>query len=206
MSESFSTLPLQTQINAYCYLQYSDDENIQAFFSSFNTLAQSYLDWFNETPLAIYTSSSISGLLLDWVGQGIYGIARPVLSKFSSSVTAGYNSAAYNTLAYNALDFSASGTAEIATDDIYKRILTWHLYKGDGQQFSIQWLKNRVARFLYGVNGGDWPVLDNPPSVAVSGGAFTITVPASDGATSLQQCMNNGILALPFQNTFTVVT
>jgi len=40
-------------------------------------------------------------------------------------------------------------------DDIFKRILTWNLYKGDGNRFSMRWLKRRIARFLFGVNGID---------------------------------------------------
>lgn len=207
MSESFSTLPLQNQINSYLYLQFSDDENLQAFVAAFNSLSQSYLDWFNNTPLALYTSPNISGALLDWIGQGIYGIIRPTLSSSSTTRIAGYGTGAYGEPpAYGEQIYSSSGTSSLASDDIYKRVLTWHLYRGDGQQFTTQWLKNRVARFLYGVNGTDYAVLDVPPSVAVSGGTFTITIPASPAATAFQQLIANNALALPFQKTFTVVT
>lgn len=234
MSESFATLPMQNVIPAYVYQQYSDDVNVQAFAASFNSLAQSYLEWFNNTPLAVYTSSGISGPLLDWIGTGIYGIARPTISTSSVSRVAGFGTGVYGYQpAYGEQIYSSSGTASIATDDIYKRVMTWHLYKGDGEQFSIQWLKNRVARFLYGVNGSDFAVLNDPPSVTVSGSTFTITMQAevfvltdsngnpivnssgdpltyagaiSPEATIFQQCVNDGILALPFQYNFTVVT
>jgi hypothetical protein len=39
------------------------------------------------------------------------------------------------------------------TDDIYRRVLTWHFYKGDGNYFSMPFLKRRVWRFLYGQDG-----------------------------------------------------
>jgi hypothetical protein len=41
----------------------------------------------------------------------------------------------------------------IVSDDYYKRIATWHFFKGDGKYFSIRWLKRRVLRFLLGVDG-----------------------------------------------------
>ena len=207
MSESFSVLPLQTQILAYPYMQYSDDPNIVAFFTAFNQIAQGYLDWFNSTPLSIYTNPTISGPLLDWVLNGLYGIERPVISTFSSAIYAGYGSGpSYGTSFYGGFEYVSSGTALIATDDIYKRVATWHLYQGDGQQFSMQWLKNRVSRFLNGANGSDWPVLNNPPNITVSASEFTITLASSDIADTFAECAANNILALPFMNTFNVVT
>jgi hypothetical protein len=200
--ESFSTVPLQNIIPSYLYWEYSDDSDLQAFVSSQNSLAQGYLEWFNQTPLALYTSPSISGPLLDWVGQGIYGIKRPVLASETSSTIAGYNSAAYDTVAYNSLQFFQSGTASIADDDIYKRVLTWNTYRGDGEQFTMGWLKNRVGRFINGANGSDWPVLNNPPFITVSGNVFTIQAFATTAFTSLTQCANNNELALPFQYVF----
>lgn len=207
-SSAFPTnyTPLQQILGSYLYWQYSDDEDLQAFVAAFNALAQSYLDWFNQTPLAVYTSDGISGLLLDWIGLGIYGIARPVLSTNATSVRGAYAQNAYATLAYATLQYTASGTASLSTDDIYKRVLTWHLYRGDGQQFSIFWLKRRIARFLLGVNGSDADVLSNPPSVSVSGSTYTVTVAPSTSATALQELINNGEMALPAQYTFVIAT
>lgn len=65
--------------------------------------------------------SDKTGTLLDWIAQGVYGVPRPQL---------------------------AMGAV---TDDIFHRYLMWLLYRGDGRQMSIRWLKNRVQRF---VNGG----------------------------------------------------
>lgn len=202
--ESFDTLPLQQVIASYLYWQFSDDDDLQAFVASQNALSQGYLDWFNTTPLGLYTSPNITGPLLDWIGQGVYGITRPVLSTQTTTRIAGYNSAAYNTVPYNGMLFSSSGSATIVNDDIYKRVLTWHLYKGDGQVFSLQWLKNRVNRFLNGANGSDYPVLNDPPSIKVSGTTFTISAVQSVALTTLQGLIVNGSLALPFMYTFVV--
>jgi len=203
--ESFSTLPLAKTIPSYLYLQYNDDENLQAFVDAFNSIAQGYTDWFNQTPLGLYTSPNITGPLLDWIGNGLYGIPRPVLSTQTSTTIAGYNTAPYDTVPYNGLSHSSSGTAVIASDDIYKRVMTWNLYRGDGQVFNMGWLKNRVNRFLNGANGSDYAVLDNPPSITVSGNVFTITSFDDQNFTILQECLTNGVLAFPFQYTFAFV-
>lgn len=201
--ESFSTQPLHEIIPSYLFNEYNDDENLQAFVASFNSLAQGYLDWFSNTPLGLYTSPNINGPLLDWIGNGVYGIPRPVLSNQTSSVTAGYNSTPYNTLLpYDGASFTSSGSSSLASDDIYKRAMTWDLYRGDGQMFTIGWLKNRVNRFINGANGSDWPVLDNPPSITVSGNVFTITSFQDSVFTSLQELLANNALSVPFQYTF----
>lgn len=204
--ESFSSLPLQAAIPSYLYLEYSDDEDLQAFVASFNQIAQGYVDWFNQTPLSVYTSSSISGALLDWVATGIWGISRPVLSTESAQDFAGYNEATYNTLAYNAMNYVQSGTAHLADDDTYKRVLTWNLYRGDGEMFCLQWLKNRIARFLNGPNGMDYAVLNAQPGITVSGSVFTVTSAASTDYTNLQLAYANGALAFPFQYSMTFET
>jgi hypothetical protein len=204
--ESFATLPLQQCIPSYLYWQYSDDQDLQAFIASFNSLTQGYLDWFLNTPLGLYTSPNITGPLLDWIGQGVYGIPRPVLSTQSTTKIAGYNSAAYNTVPYNYLSYSASNTASLASDDIYKRMMTWNLYKGDGQMFTMGWLKNRVSRFINGANGADYPVLNEPPNITVSGNTFTITSFSDSVFTALQELLANRLVSVPFQYNFAFVS
>ena len=155
MIESFSSVPLTTIAPSYPYFQYSDDSDIQAFFDSYNALAQTYLDWFNQTPLGVYTNMNISGPLLDWIANGLYGISRPFVTTSSSKTTGGWDSSPYNSRAYNSLTNIASETAVIVSDDVYKRLMTWMLYVGDGKQMTAQWLRRRIARFIYGTNGTD---------------------------------------------------
>ena len=197
--ESFSVSPLALVIPAYLYQQYQNDPALPAFVSAFNSIAQGYLNWFNQNPLGLYTSPGISGPLLDWIAAGVYGLDRPVLASQTSEESAGYDSSTYNTVPYNFLSYSASGTSQQATDDIFKRSMTWNLYKGDGQYFTIQWLKNRVARFLHGPNGTDCAVLDYQPSVTISGKTFTVTDFANSNYTALQLCYQAYFLPFPFQ-------
>ena len=186
MSESFASAPQQAVLPAYPYLEYSDDDNIQGFFSALNGLQQGYLDWFNQTPLAVYTASSISGLLLDWCATGIYGISRPVLSTQSVTNIGAWNSYAWNTPPWDGARVTTSGTVTVATDDIYKRVLTWHLYRGDGNVPSITWLRRRVARFIYGAGGTDISV-DDLPNIGIVGQPLTApsapTLSSASGGT-----------------------
>jgi hypothetical protein len=204
--ESFSTSPLKQAIPSYLFAEYSDDENLQAFVDAYNSITQGYVSWFNNAPLGLYTSPYITGSLLDWIGNGVYGIARPVLASTATLRLAGYDENAYNTISYNGLYFSSNQTASIANDDIYKRVMTWILYRGDGQMFTIGWVKNRINRFLNGANGGDYPVLNFPPSVTVSGTTFTVTSYNSTAYSALQLCYANGALTFPFQYTLNFVT
>lgn len=204
--ESFQSTPLQQIIPQYLYAEYSDDQNLQAFIDGFNSLAQGYLAWFNNTPLGLYTSPYITGPLLDWVGNGVYGISRPVLASTSTLRLAGYAEEAYDTISYNGLFYSQSQTSSIANDDIYKRVMTWNLYRGDGQMFTMGWLKNRINRFINGANGSDYAVLNSPPSITVSGNIFTVTAYNSLSYQALQLCYANGAIAFPFQYKLSFVT
>jgi hypothetical protein len=203
---------LQNVIPAYVYEQYADDENVQAFFTAYNTLAQQYLDWFNETPLPIYTSPAISGLLLDWVGAGLYGIPRPSLSSGHLRTIGPFNTYAYNVLPLNTRKKISSQNYLVTTDDIYKRIITWNFGKGDGNEFSVNWLKRRVMRFLTQANGV-WGNIDQtyPVSVQfVANNQVNITISSANlldpnVTSALLEGIANGVLVLPFQFTYSVV-
>ena len=193
-------------IPAYLYQQYADDSDLQAFVGAYNSLAQGYLDWFNQNYLALYTSPNISGSLLDWTATGIYGITRPVLATSSVKEIGGYDAAAWNSIEWNGFRVTQSGTAAIANDDIYRRALTWALYRGDGKQMTVQWLRRRVARFIYGTNGADIDIgLISKVGITNSAKAITITIPtAAYGSSALQNLIAQNLLALPFQLTYTV--
>lgn len=184
-------LPLQTIIPSYPYQEYSDDPNVVAFFNAYNTLAQQYLDWYNETPLAVYTNPNISGPLLDWIGQGIYGIKRPVFSSLMRKFRGGLNSFPLNSVAINGNHLFQSGSATSATDDYYKRVLTWWNYVGDGRHFNLMVLRKKVARFLYGVNGTDC-TLSQAQTVSITTTGFA-AVQGGINSVSLNRMALNGV-------------
>jgi len=198
-------------IPAFPYDEYVDDDDIGALFASYNAIAQSYLDWFNGINLPIYTGAQVSGALLDWVATGLYGYPRPTIAFTTSQTVGPFNTYDIDTIAFNARQTPTQSAVYTVTDDIYKRLLTWHFYKGDGQQFNIKWLKRRVVRFLAGVNGTDVSVGDTSQvSVAfASKTAATITisegvVPTTYGPV-FQAALQSGALSLPFQIAFSVI-
>jgi hypothetical protein len=197
---------LQNIPPSYLYSEYTDDDDLQAFVAAYNGYAQSYLNTFNGLNLPIYTASNISGPLLDWVGQGIYGYPRPSLPGISASVVGPFNTVEFDqNLALNALK-TTSGTSYTTTDDIYKRLLTWHFYKGDGKYFNIRWLKRRIMRFLIGANGTA-PNIDQTYQVNVTfaaGNVVNITIPTYPVAPLLATAISSGAAELPFQYTFNV--
>lgn len=204
-----SPTTLVKTIPSYLYQQYADDDSLQAFVGGYNGMTQTYVDWFATVGLPVYTG--LSGALLDWVAQGLYGFKRPAIASPYTSAKGAFNTFLFNSLVFNGYIPSTAGTYYTTNDDIFKRYLTWHLYRGDGRTFSIQWLKRRVLRFLLGANGIDVNVSDTSAiSVSISNPYVTITVSTSLQLGSgvfqaLQYGIQNGILELPPQYVYTIL-
>lgn len=215
----WAVLPVEAILKSYLYQEYKPDDNAESFFIAYNNIAQSYLTYLINLNLPIWTAPSIAGNLLDWVAKSLYGFDRPVLTTSGIILGAGeYNTVAYNEVAvYNEAVITSGNTTSLVNDDIFKRCLTWNLYKADGFQFNVRWLKNRVRRFVSGANGEPVHVYDtNNISVTYSSGNnIIITVDTSavetNGvitlaiATILQEAIDSEVLQLPFQYNFSVV-
>ena len=205
------TLPLTTTIPSYLYLEYNDDDDVQAFVDAYNQITQNYVSLFNNLSLPVYTGALIASALLDWVGTGIYGIVRPVIPTSAAKGIGLFNTFEPNTIVFNQAVQLSGGTFTTVTDDIYKRMLTWALYRGDGTTFNVTWLKRRILRFLGGVNGTDIPIDDTSQVSVVFTGAHTVKITIYTGAIDtsnaviLQDAIQSSILRLPFQYTWTVV-
>lgn len=135
-------------IPAYVYTQYADDENVSAFFKSYNKISQGNLDTINAYQLPIYLSQQ--GALLDWAASSIYGVFRPSLSSGGARRIGPYDTFEMNSEVYDGLKLINSSSNFIANDAVYRRVIQWNTFKGDGYQFTIRWLKRRVKRFLTG--------------------------------------------------------
>lgn len=191
-------------IPSYLYQQYSDDDNLHAFVNAYNVMAQWFVDWFNGINLAYYPG--LRGDMLDWVAGGLYGVHRPSLSMPTIVEIGGYNTAPYNSLAYDEASTVVTTTYCPVNDDVFCRMITWHVYKGDGYQYSTRWLKRRVHRYLngdYGTPADDDVTFD--VSVIHSGTKVTIGVLNSYVAETLQYAIADGVLALPLQYQYEVV-
>lgn len=161
---------LTTTINSYLYEEYNDDEDLAAFVSAFNQIAQQYVNWFNQIGLPIYTGPLITGPLLDWVAEGLYGMTRPSLPNLGETQVFGpFNTFVFNKYPINSRKVVSQSSYYVTSDDIFKRVITWNFFKGDGTTFSIRWLKRRIMRFLLGVNGINYNV-DNTDQISITFG------------------------------------
>ena len=204
---------VQAIIPQYLYEQYYDDEDLQAFVYAFNQLAQSRLNWINTIGLPIYTGSLIAGPLLDIVAEGLYGISRPALPTGTIVALGLLDTFMLNQVMLNSYTVTGSISYFVTTDDVFKRIITWHFFKGDGKYFCIPWLKRRIMRFLIGTAGTS-PNIDNTYPVSITFGenadvTITITLTSSAGITLMnaqlfQSAVAAGVVELPFQFNFTV--
>ena len=151
--EPFSPYYFAKTIKSYLYQQYFYDSDLQSLVLGYNTVTQNYVDWFNSASLPIYPL--LSGALLDWVGNGLYGVKRPILYHGGLPSVIGELSGIIGELSGAIGDPSIGVGGEPVSDDVYKRLLTWLFHKGDGAEFSIPWLKRRIYRFMLGTNGID---------------------------------------------------
>jgi len=197
---------VQNIIPSYLYEQYNDDENLQALVDAYNNMAQQYLTLFNTINLPVYTGPLITGALLDWVAEGIYGMTRPALASGLSN-----NGGPLDTYGLNdppALDdifLSTTQNVTATSDDIFKRIMTWNFYKGDGNVVNIRWMKRRIVRFLNGANGVDVDTSNTYGiSVSFSGQTCNINLGTNPNAQILKEAIDSQAVQFPFQITANV--
>ena len=146
---------LEDIIRSYLYTQYNDDDNIRAFVTAYNTMAKNIYDWMKNANLPIFVGGYNAGDQLRWIARGIYGVKPPVLSSGRQLVLGAFNTFTFNTVPSNTRKVINQSEQVVVSDDLFKRIMTWNFYKGDGFYFTIPWLKRRIMRFLTGVNGVD---------------------------------------------------
>lgn len=205
---------------SYLFYQYQNDPNIRAFVDSYNGVAQDYLDWFNAIEFPIYIGNSmVQGVGLDYLMNNLYGVQRPALPAAMIADKGPYDSTPFNSTEFNAYTKREVAETFVATDDIYKRIATWNLYKGDGYVFSVPWLKRRIQRFLTGTNGVDGANetqlgagVDQTNAISVafpSRRNVTVTVDTTDGTEYawhvLKAAIQGGVCQVPVGIAFTLI-
>ncbi|MCG3551094.1 hypothetical protein [Salmonella enterica] len=168
---------LEDIIRSYLYTQYNDDDNIRAFVTAYNTMAKNIYDWMRSANLPIFVGGYNAGDQLRWIARGIYGVKPPVLESGRQLVIGAFNTCTFNTVPFNTRRVINQSEQVVVSDDLFKRIMTWNFYKGDGFYFTIPWLKRRIMRFITGVNGVD-VVNDQHWSISVlfSGGGASVSI------------------------------
>jgi hypothetical protein len=69
---------------------------------------------------------------LRWIALGIYGVKPPILVSGKSKVYGPYNAIRFNQLPFNGRKRVREAEQVVVSDDLFKRIMTWNFYKGDG--------------------------------------------------------------------------
>src|SRR5271166_2442892 len=162
-------------IPSYLYGQYKDSDDLQAFVDAYNTLTQQYVNWFNYVILPDYTNRYIAGAMLDWVAEGLYGIFRPALASGRIVSLGPANTWVANVVYPNEIE-DIRPPSYLLNDDFFKRVITWHFFKGDGKYFTIRWLKRRVLRFLLGVDGTNVDASNTYRISVTFGGGGAVTI------------------------------
>lgn len=168
---------LEDIIKSYLYTQYNDDDELQAFVSAYNSMAQEIYSWMINANLPIFVGGYNVGDQLKWIARGIYGVKPPVLVSGKQTTYGPFNTVMFNQLPFNGRKVVNQSEQIVVSDDLFKRIMTWNFYKGDGYYFTIPWLKRRIIRFLTGIDGVD-VVNDQRWSVSVlfSGSGTSISI------------------------------
>ena len=195
-------MTLQNVIPAYAYQEYGDDDDVQAFFTALNGMAQTYVTWMNDIVLPYYPG--LSGDLLTWVAQGLYG--QPRAAQLQAAVGSPVGPLGTVLLGTKVLGYYAFPTTTYynVTDDLFQRILTWNFYKADGKRFCMRWIKRRIARFVFGTNGVDPnPVsatfvigAENTSAISVQVASSVLTVQINQSLLSAQTQLTPNILSL----------
>ncbi|MDV5434573.1 hypothetical protein [Enterobacter hormaechei] len=146
---------LEDIIKSYLYTQYNDDDDLQAFVTAYNEMAQQTYEWMRQANLPVFVGGYNAGDQLKWIARGIYGVKPPVLVSGKRIAYGPFNAMLFNQLPFNGRKVVNQADQVVVSDDLFKRIMTWNFYKGDGFYFTIPWLKRRVMRFLTGIDGVD---------------------------------------------------
>jgi hypothetical protein len=190
---------LTTTLKSYPYKQFADDDSIQAFANAYNLATQNIVTFLTTIDLAFYPG--LTGDLLDWVAEGLYGQRRTTLESPVPSSLGPLNTIPLNTLPLNSF-VQGSATTFALTDDDFQRIITWNFFKGDGSRFTMRWLKRRIMRFLVGTNGID-PSPFNPGFVI--GAENTTAISAALTGEDLVVSINQPLLSSFVQVSASVV-
>jgi hypothetical protein len=175
---------------------FEKSKDVRALFDTCNAELDSIIQSLSRLNLGLYLDKE--GAWLDWIAKGVFGFSRPsiAITELLSS-QGGFNNFGFDKRGYG-YSVNANTTAFVTlTDDQFKKYLQWHLWRGDGYQFSIPWLKARVARFA--------GVAISAVSISVTGSLYTITLANSVDANILKYLFVSELLELPENNDYTVI-
>lgn len=179
----------QTPIQPYLYDQYRYAAGAADMFavhkaamnSRWNELRDRYIN------LPDYTSETITGNLLSWVCESIYGVRRPILQ---------YAITKYDVSEYDSALYDQASDAILAPDDVLRKIVAWNCKRDMIGPFSIPVLRRKVADFC-GIDVGLARI-----EISATPGQFVVEVPDGPYALSLNACFELRLVNLPVEFSF----
>lgn len=187
---------------AYLYGQYNNDPDIQATRDAYNQEAQYIFNWLQTNPIADYRGDPISGPLLDFVAQGLYNMTRRVqVASTLGGVKGSFGDAAFGTSEFAGGTYQEPDSQAISlSDDQFRRAITWNIFSGDGWTFSTNWLRRRIARFIFGVDGASDINVDDQQLISIMWTSLrTATVYVTSPASSATL---TGLLLIGISNNY----
>jgi hypothetical protein len=132
---------------------------------------------------------------LDWFASGVFGFYRPTIA-IGDAVRAdgGWGAFGFGENGWGYGVLSSDPSFETVPDSIFKKVIEWHLYRADGFQFSIPWLRRRIQRFT-----GESVV-----GITLSSWTFTIELSKNKTTSFFKYLQSSGKLMLPEQYSYTV--
>lgn len=186
---------LQVPLLPYLYLNYKKDAALQAIFAAARSrvvveytalLATNLPDWQTK-----------SGAFLDFVGMNLYGFPRPSVPTYATREAGPYNTLEYNTAPYDTAPIIRTVvSADLVSDDVYKRCIQWRTWLGDSVVFNLSALRERCARWL----GVDY----NELSLTPVGTVIDVAVPPNPLYPQFKFLLESGVLPLPLGFSATV--
>ena len=110
---------LEEIIKSYLYTQYNDDDDIRAFVSAYNALAQDVYTWMLSANLPIFVGGYNAGDQLKWIAEGIYGVKHPILVSSKQTTYGPYNSFTFNQLPFNGRKRVVCADQVFVSDDLF---------------------------------------------------------------------------------------
>ena len=83
-------------IKSYLYTQYNDDDDIRAFVTAYNAMAQDIYSWMVNANLPVFIDGYNVGDQLRWIARGIYGVKPPVLVSGKQNIYGPFNTFLFN--------------------------------------------------------------------------------------------------------------
>lgn len=184
------------ELDIFAYDQWQGIPEVVAYFGATKHFTHEIIRELTEKSFSDYFK--FKGDMLDYIALCIYGEMRPAyLNSGDYKAFGALNSLPLNQDPLNSTKVMWDTDGEAVTDEIFRRIITWNFYKGDGRMPSIPWIKRRCKRFLT----GNWLDQGDLGNISLKFNRNVITIKSTGFGIwdkILGDAIESGVLKLPF--------